>query len=143
MKLYPADVKARARVRRLIREAEEHIGVESIDPIADAYFGQGGGQVDAQKLDKAKTTLAEESEYFVRELKGPFFGGQSVDALDLVLYPWLGGYVKRISFRKPESKLGALVSSALAAWVKRVEALPYFDKTIPEHWREGWGKEAK
>ena len=47
-RLYPGDAKARARIRRLIREAEEHIGVESIDPIADAYFGQGGGQVDAQ-----------------------------------------------------------------------------------------------
>ncbi len=24
----------------------------------------------------------------------------------------------------------------IAAWTKRIEALPYFDKTIPPHWKE-------
>jgi len=143
-RLYPGDAKARARIRRLIREAEEHLGAEAIDPITDAYFGQGAsGSPDQQKIDKAKAVLSEEVAYFARELKGPFFGGASVDALDLVLYPWLGGYVKRIAFRKPESKLMALIPAPIAEWCQRVEALPYFSKTIPEHWREGWGKEAK
>ena len=113
-------------------------------PITDAYFGQGAsGSPDQQKIDKAKAVLSEEVAYFARELKGAFFGGASVDALDLVLYPWLGGYVKRIAFRKPESKLMALIPAPIAEWCQRVEALPYFSKTIPEHWREGWGKEAK
>jgi glutathione S-transferase len=142
-RLYPGDAKARARIRRLIREAEEHVGAEAIDPIADEYFGKGGAEPDREKLDKAKATLAEEVEYFGRELKDAYFGGGTPDALDLVLYPWLGGYVKRIAFRKPESKLTALLPPAILAWTRRIEALPYFDKTIPEHWREGWGKEAK
>ena len=143
VKLYPGDARARARIRRLIREAEEHVGVEAIDPITDAYFGQAGAELDVAKLEKAKARLAEEIAYFAKELKGPFFGGNAVNALDLVLYPWLGGYLKRITYRKPESKLTALVPGALADWCTRIEALPYFDKTIPEHWREGWGKEAK
>jgi glutathione S-transferase len=134
VKLYPGDAIARARVRRLIREAEEHIGVEGIDPIADAYFAPGAA-FDAEKVEKAKATLKEEMAYFARELKGPYFGGDAVDALDLVLYPWLGGYVKRVSFRKPESQLTALVPPPIAEWCKRIEALPYFDKTIPAHWR--------
>ena len=62
---------------------------------------------------------------------------------DLVLYPWFGGYVKRIAFRKPESQVMGLVPAPIAAWAKRIEALPNFEKTIPEHWREGWGKEPK
>ena len=142
-KLYPGNALARARIRRLIREAEEHIGVEAIDVIAGAYFAPGGGAFEAEKVDKAKATLEDEMAYFARELDGPFFGGNAVGALDLVLYPWLGGYVKRISFRKPESQLAALVPPPIAEWCKRIEALPYFDKTIPEHWREGWGKEPK
>ncbi|HEX5129580.1 MAG TPA: glutathione S-transferase family protein [Usitatibacter sp.] len=139
-KLYPGDAKARARLRRLIREAEEHIGVEAIDPITEAYFGE---TFDAGKVDKAKATLKDEMAYFARELEGPFFGGDTLDALDLVLYPWLGGYVKRIGLRKPESQLGALVPPPISEWCNRVEALPYFDKTIPAHWREGWGKAPK
>lgn len=135
IKLYPGDAKARARIRRLVREAEEHVGIEGIDPITDEYFGKGGAEADLEKVGKAKARLTEELDYFAKELKGPFFGGDGVDALDLVLYPWLGGYVKRISVRKPETKLTELLPPAIAAWVKRVEALPYFDKTIPAHWR--------
>ena len=134
-KLFPGDARSRARVRRLIREAEEHLGLEGIDPITDEYFGKGGAEPDREKVDKAKERLHEEMEYFARELKGMYFGGDTVDALDLVLYPWLGGYVKRIAFRKPESKLTEGVPQAIGDWCRRIEALPYFDKTIPAHWR--------
>jgi glutathione S-transferase len=135
VKLYPGDALARARVRRLIREAEEHLGVEAIDPITDEFFGKGGAEPDREKLAKATRRLEEELRYFERELEGDFYGGQAVNALDLVLYPWIGGYVKRITFRKPESKLTDLVPPRLAAWCRRIEALPYFDKTVPAHWR--------
>lgn len=134
-KLYPGDARARARVRRLIREAEEHVGLEAIDPITDEYFGKGGAEPDRDKVGKAKERLREEMEYFANELRGAYFGGESVDALDLVLYPWLGGYVNRIAFRKPETRLTELVPAKVAGWAKRVEALPYFDKTFPTHWR--------
>ncbi len=117
--------------------------MEAIDPISDEYFGKGGAEPDPENLEKAKQVLRDELAYFAKELKGPFFGGESMDALDLVLYPWIGGYLKRISFRRADSKLNELVPAPLAEWAKRVEALPYFAKTIPEHWREGWGKSPK
>jgi glutathione S-transferase len=135
VKLYPGDAKARARIRRLIREAEEHLGIEALDPITDEYFGKDGAAPDLEKVEKAKARLKEEMDYFAKELKGSFFGGDAIDALDLVLYPWLGGYVKRITVRRPETKLTDLVPPAIAEWAKRIEALPYFDKTIPAHWR--------
>ena len=50
------------------------------------------------------------------------------------VYPWYA-YVKRITFRKPESKLTEVVPAAIAQWGARIEALPYFDKTYPAHWR--------
>lgn len=135
VKLYPGDAKARARIRRLVREAEEHLGVEAIDPITDEYFGKKDAEPDREKLEKARAVLREELDYFAAELQGAYFGGDTVNALDLVLYPWIGGYLKRITFRKPESKLTDLVPARLAEWCKRIEALPYFDKTFPVHWR--------
>ena len=135
VKLFPGDAKARGRIRRLIREAEEHVGIEGIDPIADEYFGKNGAEPDREKVEKARGRLKEEAEIFAKELKGPFFGGDSVNALDLVLYPWFGGYVNRISFRKPESKLAELMPAPIAEWCKRIESLPYFDKTVPAHWK--------
>jgi glutathione S-transferase len=133
-KLFPGDAKARARVRRLAREAEAYLGVEGIDPITDEYFGKEGAAPDLEKVEKAKKRLGEELEYFAKELLGTHLAGDAPSAADFVLYPWIG-YVNRITFRKPETKLTDLVPVPIAAWAKRIEALPYFDKTFPPHWR--------
>ena len=71
--------------------------------------------------------------------QGEYLMGRELTAADLVLYPNIA-YCKRITFRKPEAKLAELIPPKLAAWAARIEALPYFDRTIPEHWRAGWGK---
>src|SRR5262249_11685938 len=127
VKLYPGDVKSRGRVRRLAREAEEYLGVEGLDPITTEYFFKDGGEPDLAKVEKARARVKEELDYFARALQGPFLAGEAPCAADLVLYPWLG-YVKRITFRKPETKLAELVPPALDAWAKRIEAFPFFDK---------------
>ena len=134
-KLFPGDARERARIRRLIRETEQYVGIEGIDVIVDESFGKADAEPDHAKVAKAKEQLASEMAYFARELKGPYFGGESVNALDFVLYPWLGGFPKRITARKPGLAITALVPPAIAEWAKRIEALPYFDKTYPAHWR--------
>jgi glutathione S-transferase len=134
VKLYPGDAAGRARIRRLAREAEQYMGAEGIDPITTEFFGKEGAAPDLEKVEKAKVRLAEEIEYFARELKGRYFAGEAPCAADFVLYPWIG-YIKRITVRKPETRLVELVPAPLADWAKRIESLPYFDKTFPPHWR--------
>jgi glutathione S-transferase len=133
-RLYPSDLRGRARVRRLAREAEEYVGVEGIDPITSEYFGKEGAAPDLERVGKATQKLREELDYFSRELRGQFLAGDMLSAADLVLYPWVG-YVKRITVRRPETKLAEVIPAALADWAKRIESLPYFDKTFPPHWR--------
>jgi glutathione S-transferase len=133
-KLFPGDAKSRARVRRLICECEGYLDHDGLDPITTEYFGKDGAAPDLERVEKAKVRLKEELEYFAKELKGKFFAGDEISALDLVVYPWYG-YVKRITVRKPETKLTDLVPPALKAWAERIEALPFFDKTFPPHWR--------
>ena len=60
--------------------------------------------------------------------------GDAPCAADFVLYPYVG-YVNRITFRKPETRLTDAIPEKLAAWAKRIEGLPFFDKTFPPHWR--------
>ncbi len=134
VKLYPGDAASRARVRRLAREAEEYVGVEGIDPITTEYFSKDGAPPDLEKVAKASLRLREELDGFAAELRGNFLAGNALSAADLVLYPWVA-YVKRITVRKPESKLVEAIPAPLADWAKRIESLPYFDKTIPPHWR--------
>lgn len=133
-KLFPGDVRERGRIRRLAAEAEAYLGWEAIDPITTEYFDKADAAPDLTRVEKAKQRLKEELEFFAGELRGDYLAGNAPTAADIVLYPWLG-YVKRITFRKPETKLTELVPAAIDAWGRRIEALPYFDKTYPAHWR--------
>ena len=132
--LFPGDVRNRARIRRLVREAEEYLYREGTDPIVDELFWKGDAAPDAARVEKARTRVAEELKAFEKELDGDFLAGAEPTAADFVLAPLLG-YVKRITARKPEAKLTELVPPAIEAWGKRMWALPYFDKTFPPHWR--------
>ena len=135
--LYPGDAKARGRVRRLVREADEYVDRFAIDPITTELFSEGklSAAPDMEKVAKSRERLREELDIFARELgKASFYGGNDPCAADFALYPWYA-YVKRITFRKPESKLTEVVPAAIAQWGARIEALPYYDKTYPAHWR--------
>ena len=133
-KLYPGDVRERARIRRLIREAEEYLDLKGIDPITTEYFGKEGAAPDLAKVEEAKKVVAAELEFFAQELQGDWLAGDAMTAADIVLYPFVA-YVKRITVRRPETKLAELLPKKLAAWAARIEALPYFDKTFPPHWK--------
>lgn len=133
-KLYPGGSQERARIRRLALEAASYVGPEAIDLITGELFFKEGGAPDMERVAQGRKKLQEELEYFARELQGDFLAGNAPTAADFVLYPYLG-YVKRIAFRKPETKLTELVPAKLDAWGKRIEALPYFDKTVPAHWK--------
>ena len=134
LKLYPGDAANRGRVRRLVAEIEAYLYREGISPIVDELFWSGDKGPNAEVVAKARAKLSEELEYLARELKGKFLAGDTLTAADCVLGPCLQ-YCKRITFRKPETKLDELIPAALRDYNKRIESLPYFDKTYPPHWR--------
>lgn len=132
--LYPGDARSRSRIHRLSREAQEYLNVQGVDRIVDEYFWKGEAPPDEKRLAEARGRVGEELAYFAKELRGDYLAGNAPTAADLVLYPMVA-YVKRITFRKPESKLTELIPAPLAAWASRIESMPYFDKTFPPHWR--------
>jgi glutathione S-transferase len=134
LKLYPGDAANRGRVRRLVAEIEAYLYREGISPIVDELFWSGDKGPNAEVVAKARAKLSEELEYLAKELKGKFLAGDTLTAADCVLGPCLQ-YCKRITFRKPETKLDELIPAALRDYNKRIESLPYFDKTYPPHWR--------
>jgi glutathione S-transferase len=133
-KLYPGDAASRGRVRRLVAEIESYLYREGISPIVDELFWSGDKAPNPEVVAKARDKVKEELDYMANELKGKFLAGDTVSAADCVLAPCLQ-YCKRITFRKPETRLDDLVPAALRDYDKRIESLPYFDKTYPPHWR--------
>ena len=134
VKLYPGDAASRGRVRRLVMEIEGYLYNEGISPIVDELFWSGDKGPSQERVTKAREKLASELEYMAKELRGKFLAGDTLSAADCVLGPCLQ-YCKRITFRKPETKLDEVVPPALRDYNKRIESLPYFDKTYPPHWR--------
>ena len=133
-KLYPGDVRERARIRRLVREVEQYAYAQGIDKIVDELFWKGDAPPDAKVMAESKTRLGEELETLSNELKGDYFGGTAMTAADITLYTVVA-YMKRVTVRKPETELTKLLPAKIEAWAKRIEALPFFDKTFPPHWR--------
>lgn len=133
-KLYPGDVHERARIRRLVREVESYAYAQGIDRIVDELFWKEDAPPDAKVMEDAKKVLGEELQYVAKELKGDYLGGATMTAADITLYTVVA-YVKRVTVRKPETELAKLLPAGIVEWAKRIEALPFFDKTFPPHWR--------
>jgi glutathione S-transferase len=133
-KLFPGDARERARIRRLAREAEEYVYKEGVGPITDEYFWKGDVPPDEKVVAQRRDKVAQELNSLASELRGDYFGGGVPSAADFTLYPYVA-FCKRITFRKPESKLTEAVPPKIADWAKRIESQPYFDKTYPPHWR--------
>lgn len=128
--LLPREPEARATVRRMVQEA-------------DGYFGPTNGKLvrlvlfvkepDPAAIAEARATLIPELERFEAAIQGDFLAGP-LSAADFTLYPMLA-LTQRIGKKQPQHAIDDHIGPKLTAWMKRIEALPYFEKTIPPHWK--------
>lgn len=130
--LFPGSARDRALVRRLICEVDNYFD-KAIDPIAEEAFERKPETRDAARQAEGEARVTAEYALFDAALRGPFLVGP-LSAADFALYP-LVAYLDRCQLRLPGFVAAKLLTPALAAWKARVEALPYFAKTIPPHWQ--------
>ena len=130
--LFPGDVQTRALVRRLILEADNYFD-KAIDAIVDEAFVKKPEERDAGRLAAGKVAVVEEYALFASAMRGEFLAGP-LSAADYALYP-LVAFLDRVPRKLPDFDPAALLPPPLAAWKARIEALPYFDLTIPPHWK--------
>jgi glutathione S-transferase len=130
--ILPKDIKMRARARRVAGEADAYLYPASRRFIAQA-LPRGTAGTDAGELVAARAALVEELARFERALDGDWFAG-ALSLADLSVYPILR-LIRRVDERKPELGLGDALGARLSAFIRRIDALPYVDKTTPPHWR--------
>ena len=131
--LFPGDARNRALVRRLVAEADNYFD-KATDPLTDEAFAKKPEERDFAKLAPALDTLREETALFTRYMRGDFLAGQ-LSAADFALYP-LVAFLDRCAIKLPEFEPNSVMTPEFAAWKARMEALPYFDKTYPPHWKK-------
>ena len=131
--LFPGDARERALVRRLIAEADNYFD-KATDPVVDEAFAKKPEERDSARLAAALDALREETALFTRYMRGDYLAG-ALSAADFALYPMVG-FLDRCATRLPHFEPASVLTPQLAAWKARIEALPYFDKTYPPHWKK-------
>jgi len=131
-KLFPGNTKQRAVVRRLVREADEYVAHVQ-ERLVDQVLFTPQDKWDAGEIASARTALGKELGTFEGYLSGNFLAGE-FSAADITLYPMIA-LCLRMEKKKPDLDVRSAVGPKIGAWMKRIEALPYFDKTYPPHWK--------
>jgi len=131
--LFPRDVEQRAIARRIIHEIDVDLQPHVEKLVREVFFKKDPNEWDSTKIELGKKGCAEELRFFEAALTGDFLVGD-LSAADFSLYPELALFA-RFEKRKPDLGLTDLFGPRLRAWMKRIETLPYFDKTYPPHWK--------
>ena len=131
--LWPRQVQARAIARRRAAEVSSHIDpLNSV--IFDLVFGSASATANVEALAAWKKSMSAELSRIEAWMEADYLAGSQLSGADFTLYPYVA-FLGRIDARKPGNNLLALVPPKLGAWMKRIEALPYFMKTYPPHWK--------
>ena len=130
--LFPGDAKRRAVVRRLVREADAYVA-DAMDPLIGLVLFTKRENWDPEAISAAYGKLGVELGKWEPVIAGDYLAGE-LSAADFTLYPMLA-LCLRMDIRKPDLNVAGLIGPKLGAWMKRIEALPCFAKTIPPHWK--------
>lgn len=132
--LFPGNCTTRAVTNRMIAEVDAYVA-PAIEHLVDEILFKPEAERSAEAIAKARAELGLELEHFERDIAGEFLASDAISAADLSLYPLIA-LARRMQAKFVASlDVDGIVGPKLRAWEKRVEALPYFAKTIPPHWR--------
>jgi glutathione S-transferase len=130
--LMPKDAKARAAIRRLMCEADNYLS-PALNALFDATLFAKEAEQDAGKIGKAQDELVAELKNWDALLTGDYLAG-ALSLADFAAFPH-ARLVQRVDQRQPKNGIGGRMPAKVAAWIKRIEAMPYYAKTTPPHWK--------
>jgi glutathione S-transferase len=131
-KLFPGDAQQHALTRRMIREADLYFG-GAMDAVIDEVLFKPQAEWDADAIANGRAAMAKELALWESLMRGDYLAGE-LSAADFTLYPLLALSL-RCEKKKPDIDLRSIIGPRVTAWMKRIEALPYFQKTWPPHWK--------
>ena len=67
-------------------------------------------------------------------MRGDYLAG-ALSAADFAFYPLVAFLYRAQKMKLPDLDADGMLTPKLRAWKARIEALPYFDKTVPPHWK--------
>jgi glutathione S-transferase len=131
--LFPGNSRDRACVRRWISEIDDgYAGVAQT--LGRTVFGTPKAQWDATKIAAARVAVLNELDVIGNLMQGDYLAGSRITAADFALYPQVA-FLARLDMKDAELGLMAARPQRIRDWAACIEALPFFGKTIPPHWK--------
>ncbi len=131
--LLPKGVKERATVRRMVNEADNYLATASNDLIEQAVY-LTAAERDPEKSAETRKQMLAELDRLGASLSGEFLAG-ALGLADYAAYPYV-----RMAQRAEEKAPGfgiarSAMPAAVQSWMSRIESLPYYERTVPPHWK--------
>ncbi|MEQ1582287.1 MAG: glutathione S-transferase family protein [Steroidobacteraceae bacterium] len=143
--LFGRSAEEAGTVMRVICEYQVYVE-EHITKIIAAIFFQGlEGKLD--EIARSLQVVAGEARTIEGRLsQSAWLVGESLSAADLVVYPGIQLLLRALERREAQELRARFLPlethyPALASWMRRVEALPGYERTFPPHWRESLAPE--
>jgi glutathione S-transferase len=131
--LLPKDIKACATARRIAVEADAYL-LPAVSKLLELTLYREGPP-DSAAIAEAHRLVLEELSGLEAELDSEYLVGP-LSLADFTAFPHVRT-LKRIEERQPGNGIADdRLPPKLRAWMKRIEALPYYGKTVPPHWRK-------
>ena len=124
---------------RWISECESYLVSAGDKVIRPIFFAKGLDQVE--EIQQAAQTIRQELVTIGNRLaQADWLVGERISAADIVLFPLVQLLLRAASKEAARSfNLGLMPLAetypSIAAWMKRIEALPNYQRTYPPHWR--------
>jgi len=138
--LFGHNAEETGTIVRVISEYQSYVE-DHIKKIIYAVLFQGvEGHQD--EITRAIHIVATEAKTIENRLsQSSWVVGEEFSAADLVIYPGIQTLLRALERREAQELRGRLLPleekyPGLAAWSKRIEALPGYARTYPPHWRE-------
>ncbi|MDT3671614.1 MAG: glutathione S-transferase family protein [Aromatoleum sp.] len=129
--LFPGDIGRRALIRRMVREADQYAADALEKFVAEILYTEQARWRPEPIMD-ARDEFIGELDRWESTIHGDTLAGE-LSAADFTLYPIIA-LALRIEKRKPDLGLRERIGPKTAAWMTRIEGLPYFARTWPSHW---------
>jgi glutathione S-transferase len=131
--LFPGDARMRAVIRRLVLEVDNYYD-KAAELLLDQAFSKKPEERDAAKVAEGRSRVVAELTMFSNAMRGDYLAGP-LSAADFALYPLVAFLYRAQKVKLPDLDADGMLTPQLRAWRARVEALPYFERTLPPHWK--------
>lgn len=132
-RLFPADTKQRALVRRIIQETDLYLN-PSMRLMIEEIFFKPQDQWDTAKIDRGAKAFTDELVIWEQAGMGLFMVGDALSAADFAVYPVVA-LALRLEKKKRDLSIRRMFGRKISGWMQNITEQPVIRTTWPPHWK--------